>query len=402
MALGRLPGTRTGRHQAFRRQFAEVLQQRLRCRLRLGRQRQRLTIEAELELAPLQIHRRRLLAGALAAAETLQGRQRASHDLGLARDARRAHAQRGLDIDRAGVRQQRRFRIAGHAFGEKSQAVGYGGIGSAEPFDGWAQFLRPGAAQRGNLGGEAGQLRAQHRFEAHRLQRGKPAQRPLAIRPARECRLDIHRRRAKGTVARLRPQQRSRRLVQTAVAVLRRQRCQLRRQEDSLGVGVREGACGKREGTAGESLNEARKTHFDVGEPCRRRRMLACRTETVEVAQQRHRRLAAQAVVGVQPGQHPGLEARGVQPPECARRQRSNQVADLGIGLGGDADPVQHALLFFAPEALQTVGNALRRTVRGRGEKQLVEALLEFVGKKLSRRRRGRGHRASPSSRDRR
>jgi hypothetical protein len=207
--------------------------------------------------------------------------------------------------------------LAGHALGKKSQCLRHGGIGAASRRRLRAAFLWPGTAQPRDLGGEAGQFRAQHRFQAHRLQRGEPAQRPLAVRPARERGRDVRRRRAEGAVARLRPQQRRRRLVEAAVVVLAVGSAANCAGRKTVSVSVcADGAGGQRQGAAGEALQETRKARLDVGEPCRRRRMRARRTETVEVAQQRHRRLAALAVVGVQPGQHPGLEARGIEPRE--------------------------------------------------------------------------------------
>jgi len=111
---------------------------------------------------------------------------------------------------------------------------------------------------------------------------------------------------------------------------------------------------------------------------------VCAKAETVEIAQQRHRRLSAVAIVGVEAGQHPGLEAGRIESFERFGRERRHQVADLGVGLRGHAHPVQHALLLRAIQLLQAVGKLLRRTVRGRGEQHLVEALFECVGEEFA------------------
>lgn len=339
-----------------------------------------------------------MFAGRALAAHAFEGGQRLPQRLGVALDARGAHAPRRGRIERAGESQPWRHAAAGHEFRQQFEAVAHRRLGPRQPRHGSGERRRPRAARAGNLGGQAGQFGSDACLEPHGFQPRQPAERAFAVGPLGEPRLDID---AEGAVARLRPEHRHHRLVEPAVGVRAGMDGKQFRQKDAFGIGPGSVSGAHRQRPSGETLDETGESHLDFAQS-RYRRAGALGAKALEVAQLVHRRPQAKTVVGIETREHPGVEALVVQQGKGFRRQRGQQITDLGVGLGGDAGPVQHLFLPRTRQGFERGCEPLDRAVRGRGEQDGVEPFLQFVLEKPSRRRLGRGHRASPSCPDRR
>ena len=121
-------------------------------------------------------------------------------------------------------------------------------------------------------------------------------------------------------------------------------------QENGLGIGPGVSACFQCQRPPREAEDKTTESLLNLGK-AREQTPLADGDKAIQIAQALHCRAQTFLVVAVEARQRPGFEGpriTGIDTRQRIRRQHGDQVANFGVGLGGDTGPVQHEILMDA------------------------------------------------------